>query len=192
MKRNSLWLKLAAPLLCLTVLCSTACNASSSSSNATTTSQVPEESGKRIYLAGPMFAAMEKDFNLKITNILEKHNYTVFLPQRDGYEAAMLEGKTEQELVDMIFEKDVQEVLKADICFMNLDGRVPDEGACVELGIAYANKKRCYGIKTDTRSVEKNMDLNPLIAACFTKIFFDYDGDVALKMLDDYLSSNAL
>jgi len=192
MKKNSLWLKLAAPLLCLTVLCSTACNASSSSSNATTTSQVPEESGKRIYLAGPMFAAMEKDFNLKITNVLEKHNYTVFLPQRDGYEAAMLEGKTEQELVDMIFEKDVQEVLKADICFMNLDGRVPDEGACVELGIAYANKKRCYGIKTDTRSVEKNMDLNPLIAACFTKIFFDYDGDVALKMLDDYLSSNAL
>jgi len=192
MKKNSLWLKLAAPLLCLTVLCNTACNASSSSSNATTTSQVPEESGKRVYLAGPMFAAMEKDFNLKITNILEKHNYTVFLPQRDGYEAAMLEGKTEQELVDMIFEKDVQEVLKADICFMNLDGRVPDEGACVELGIAYANKKRCYGIKTDTRSVEKNMDLNPLIAACFTKIFFDYDGDVALKMLDDYLSSNAL
>jgi len=192
MKKNSLWLKLAAPLLCLTVLCSTACNASSSSSNATTTSQVPEESGKRIYLAGPMFAAMEKDFNLKITNILEKHNYTVFLPQRDGYEAAMLEGKTEQELVDMIFEKDVQEVLKADICFMNLDGRVPDEGACVELGIAYANKKRCYGIKTDTRSVEKNMDLNPLIAACFTKIFFNYDGNAALKMLDDYLSSNAL
>lgn len=192
MKRNSLWLKLAAPFLCLTVLCSTACNASSSSSNATTTSQVPEESGKRVYLAGPMFAAMEKDFNLKITNVLEKHNYTVFLPQRDGYEAAMLEGKTEQELIDIIFEKDVQEVLKADICFMNLDGRVPDEGACVELGIAYANKKRCYGIKTDTRSVEKNMNLNPLIAGCFTKIFFDYDGNAALKMLDDYLSSNAL
>ena len=29
----------------------------------------------------------------------------------------------------MIFEKDVNEVLNADILFMVLDGRVPDEGA---------------------------------------------------------------
>ena len=40
---------------------------------------------------------------------------------------------------------------------MVLDGRIPDEGACVELGIAYANGKRCYGVKTDARSVEINM-----------------------------------
>ena len=37
---------------------------------------------------------------------------------------------------------------------INLDGRVPDEGACVELGYAYARGKRCIGIKTDVRVAE--------------------------------------
>ena len=80
------------------------------------------------------------------------------MPQRDGYLAAELAGKTEDELTQLIFEKDFSEVMKADIFFMLLDGRVPDEGACVELGIAYANGKRCYGVKTDARSVEIPMN----------------------------------
>ena len=161
MKKSTLWLRLATPLLCMSVLFATSCNASSSSSETITTSQVPEQSGRRIYLAGPMFAAAEKDFNLRIAEVLEKHDYSVFLPQRDGYEAAMLQGKTEQELIDMIFEKDVGEVLKADICFVNLDGRVHDEGACVELGIAYANNKRCYGIKPIPVPPNKEWTLTP-------------------------------
>ena len=32
------------------------------------------------------------------------------------------------------------------------DGRVPDEGACFELGYCYAKGKRCIGYKTDARS----------------------------------------
>jgi nucleoside 2-deoxyribosyltransferase len=56
---------------------------------------------------------------------------------------------------------------------MVLDGRVVDDGACVELGIAYALGKKIYGIKTDTRSLELDLDLNPLIAGCFTTIFRD-------------------
>ena len=35
---------------------------------------------------------------------------------------------------------------------MIMDGRVPDEGACVELGMAYAYGKICIGFQTDTRS----------------------------------------
>ncbi|MBR1487235.1 MAG: MBL fold metallo-hydrolase, partial [Synergistaceae bacterium] len=84
------------------------------------------KAGNKIYFAGPLFCQAEKDFNLKLTEILEKHGYEVFLPQRDGFEAALLEGKTEEELTKMIFEKDVSEVKKADIIFMNLDGRIPD------------------------------------------------------------------
>ena len=94
-----------------------------------------------IYFAGPLFNQAEKDYNLKIANLLEKHGYKVFLPQRDGFEAALLEGKTEEEITKLIFEKDVSEVLKADVLVFNLDGRIPDEGACIELGIAYANGK---------------------------------------------------
>lgn len=148
--------------------------------------------GKKVYLAGPMFNQAEKDFNLKITKLLEQNGYQVFLPQRDGIEAALLQGKTEEELIKMIFELDVGEVKKADIIFMNLDGRVPDEGACVELGIAYGVGKRCYGFKTDTRSVELGLDLNPMISGCMIKIFKSYDGDKLIEEIQRYLSQNKL
>ena len=90
--------------------------------------------GNRVYLASPMFSQAEKDYNLKIAHVLEEYGYVVFLPQRDGLEAAYLEGKSEEELTELIFNLDYEEVLKADIIFMNIDGRVPDEGANVELG----------------------------------------------------------
>ena len=150
------------------------------------------EAGKNVYLAGPMFSKGEKDVSLEITKVLEDHGYKVFLPQRDGFEAPLLEGKTPEEKTRMIFDKDYNEVLNADIVFMVLDGRVPDEGACVELGLGYANNKRCYGIKTDPRSVELDMDLNPLIEGCFIKLFEDYDGEKLLETLDQYLSENEL
>lgn len=148
--------------------------------------------GNRIYFACPMFAAMEKEYGLKLVHILEKHGYEVFVPFRDGYEAAAFEGKTEDELVAMIFAKDLEEVQKADIVFFLLDGRAPDEGACVELGMAYAYQKRCYGFKTDTRTVEMSLDLNPMITGCMKKIFRDFDGDKAIALLEDYLEKNAL
>lgn len=114
------------------------------------------------------------------------------MPQRDGFLAAELEGKSEAEKTQMIFEKDLEHVLEADIVFMVLDGRVPDEGACVELGIAYANDKRCYGFKTDARSVEMDMDLNPMISGCFIKVFRDLDGEKLIEELKQYLSENEL
>lgn len=148
--------------------------------------------GKKIYFAGPMFSQGEKDYNLKLVKVLEDNGYEVFLPQRDGIEAAMLEGKSEKEKAEMIFEKDVSEIMKADILIMLLDGRVPDEGACVELGIGYANHKRCYGIKTDTRSIELELDLNPMISECFIKLFKDYDGEKLIEQLEQYLAENEL
>lgn len=151
-----------------------------------------EGSGKKVYFAGPMFNKGEKDCNLEMATLLEEYGYEVFLPQRDGYEGAMLKDKTEEELIELIFEKDFTEVNEADIVFMNLDGRVPDEGACVELGIAYANGKRCYGFKTDTRSVETVLELNPLISGCMIKIFKNPDGDKLMEELRAYLSENDL
>ena len=155
-------------------------------------SDAASKEGKRVYFAGPLFSQSEKDFNLKLANLLEAHGYEVFLPQRDGIEAALLEGKTEEELTKMVFELDYTEVQKADIIFMNVDGRVPDEGACVELGIAFANGKRCYGVKTDTRSVELNMDVNPMIAGCMIRLFKDYDGASLIAALEQYLEENEL
>ena len=38
------------------------------------------------------------------------------------------------------------------------DGRVPDEGACFELGYCFAKGKRCIGYKTDARSFIDGFD----------------------------------
>lgn len=148
--------------------------------------------GKRVYFAGPLFNEAEREYNLKLTAILESFGYDVFLPQRDGFLASELEGRSEAEKTEMIFNKDRDEVLKADILFMVLDGRIPDEGACVELGIAYASGKRCYGIKSDARSVELDMDINPMISGCFDKIFYNLNGEELLASLKEYLKDNKL
>ena len=148
--------------------------------------------GKRIYFASPLFSEGEREYNLKIVEVLESYGYEVFLPQRDGFLAPDLEGMTEEAKIKKIFAKDEEEVLKADIMFFLLDGRVPDEGGCVELGIAYAAGKRCYGFKSDARSLEPDLDLNPMITGCFTKIFYDLDGEKLLNSLKEYLENNQL
>ena len=151
-----------------------------------------DTTGKKVYFAGPLFNDAEKDYNLKIVTILESYGYEVFLPQRDGFLAPEIGEMTEEEKTKIIFEKDTKEVLKADIIFVNLDGRVPDEGACVELGIGYQAGKRCYGIKNDARAAELGMDINPMITGCFTKLFYNLDGEELIKSLEEYLKENEL
>ena len=149
MKKDRALTILVAAVLCVAVvLACAACGAGAPAEKAPEPESAPAaektvNTGKAVYFAGPMFSQAEKDYNLKLAEILEENGYTVFLPQRDGLEAALLQGKTEKEKAQIIFEKDVTEIMKADIVFMVVDGRVPDEGACVELGIAYANGKRC-------------------------------------------------
>ncbi len=58
--------------------------------------------------------------------------------------------------------------------------------------MAYAYGKRCCGFKADTRSVENGLDLNPMIVGCMKEVFKDYEGEVAARKLEDYLSENAL
>ena len=84
------------------------------------------------------------------------------------------------------------QVKKADIVFMNIDGRVPDEGAAVELGMAYMLGKRCYGFKTDTHSVEQGMDMNPMISGCMIKLFKNFNGEKLKAEIRQYLSQTAL
>ena len=57
-----------------------------------------------------------------------------------------------------MFRLDRQQILDCHIFLIVLDGRVPDEGACVELGIAYGQKYQQGGGKlliclhSDTRA----------------------------------------
>jgi nucleoside 2-deoxyribosyltransferase len=119
---------------------------------------------KKVYVAGPLFSRAELDFNLQLNEFLEKLGFSTFLPQRDGHLLSELmdEGFKENEAIQMIFQKDTEMIKKSDIIVFVMDGRVPDEGACVELGLAFAYNIECFGLKTDPRFLMGGMD-NPLI-----------------------------
>ncbi len=125
----------------------------------------------RIYFAGPLFCEAERVFNLRLAEKLEAEGFQVFLPQRDGVERSQptYQAMTQAELRQAIFLLDRDQVLQANIFLFVLDGRVPDEGACVELGIAYGQKhllkqdRLLIGLHTDLRGAFPGEKLNALI-----------------------------
>jgi len=125
-----------------------------------------------IYIAAPLFNKMEKEFNERIDKLVVDQGFETYLPQRDGGSLSELirQGENADGLSDYIFNLDVSAVEKCDILLFLLDGRVPDEGACMELGMAYALKKECIGFKTDVRSFADGND-NLMIRKALSKIF---------------------
>lgn len=107
----------------------------------------------RIYVAGPLFNEAELRMNREINEVLKACGHETYLPQEDGGEFASLpevvEGKPKAQY---LFDQDVAHLDWCDTILFIFDGRVPDEGACFELGYAYASKKRCIGFKTDVRT----------------------------------------
>ena len=141
-----------------------------------------------IYFAGPLFNQAERDFNLKLAMTMEQHGHTVFLPQRDGLgkddfnPVSMLgTGMSEGEISRLVFTTDRDRVLEADVLLFVLDGRIPDEGACVELGIAYGQKyvlqksTLLVGLHTDWRWAFQWAKLNPLIEGALDYVVSDED-----------------
>jgi hypothetical protein len=124
-----------------------------------------------IYLAGPLFSEAEGRFNLGLTQRLEALGFDVFLPQRDGVkrDSPPYYTMTPEERRHAMFHLDRTRILAADVFLFVLDGRVPDEGACVELGIAYCQKylqngdKLLAGLHTDTRGAFIGGRLNPMV-----------------------------
>jgi nucleoside 2-deoxyribosyltransferase len=105
------------------------------------------------YIAAPLFSDAEKRFNLDLDQALRNLGLDTYLPQRDGGEAAPLirQGLDEHTVRQRLFSGDVAAVRRCDLLVFVLDGRVPDEGGCVELGMAYAWGKLCLGLQTDCR-----------------------------------------
>src|SRR5918994_4506191 len=123
-----------------------------------------------VYLAGPLFSKAERRFNLQLTERLETWVCRVFLPQRDGVEQEVspYDAMTPEQRRDAMFRLDRQQILDCDVFLFVLDGRVTDEGACVELGIAYCQKylqggeKLLVGLHTDPRAAFIGGRLNPM------------------------------
>lgn len=140
-----------------------------------------------IYFAGPLFSKAEKEFNLALTKKLESIGHRVFLPQRDGIESDKepYRSMEKEERRQKMFELNVKKVLEADIFLVILDGRVPDEGACMELGIAYCQKylkksnKLLIGLQTDIRAAFIGSRLNPML-----KVSLDYIARAEDELID--------
>ena len=148
-----------------------------------------------IYFAAPLFSRAEQAFNLQLTEKLEEKGFTVFLPQRDGVEIGkppFIEMPSD-ERSHAIFTLDRDNVLEADVLLFVLDGRVPDEGACVELGIAYGQKhllqrdKLLIGLYTDIRAAFLGAKLNAMVHGPLDHIA-DNEKDL-IAALEEYRNS---
>ena len=91
-----------------------------------------------------------------------------------------------------MFDLDRSRIIASDVFLFVLDGRVPDEGACVELGIAYCQKwlqnseRLLVGLHTDSRAAFVGARLNPMVL-----IPLDYVADderTLLRILSDHWS----
>jgi nucleoside 2-deoxyribosyltransferase len=148
-----------------------------------------------IYFAAPLFNQAELMFNELLVSRLEQAGFTVFLPQREGLElkaTPMPPDKWDK----AIFELDRDWVFKADILLFLLDGRVPDEGAALELGLAYAQKfllnqkKLLVGFSTERRTFSQDHKQNAMLAGALEQVFSDL-GEL-LEFLKQYRSSGGL
>ena len=125
----------------------------------------------KIYIAGPLFSKMEREFNFKMNALLRRWGFATYLPQLDGgfYPALIKDGMSKKRARAFIFKKDLEALKDCDLFLFILDGRVPDEGGCVELGIAYALGKVCLGFKTDDRTFINGND-NIMIEGCLQSV----------------------
>ncbi|MBW1959649.1 MAG: nucleoside 2-deoxyribosyltransferase [Deltaproteobacteria bacterium] len=127
---------------------------------------------KKIYCAGPLFNPTERADMQAIAESLENAGYEVFLPHRDGIEFSKLNSmlmacgyssdKANSLLTKAIFYIDTYQIDDSDGLVLNMNGRVPDEGAMVEAGIAWALEKPIVIYKNDSRSLLSGID-NPLV-----------------------------
>jgi len=132
----------------------------------------------RIYIAGPLFSSLERQWNLSLRDQLSDF-CDVFLPQEDGAILVDLvkSGVPLEKAKHTIFSSDINAIERCDILLLNMDGRVIDEGACFELGYAFSRGKICIGIKTDVRSLLPIGD-NPMIDCALRVIFQDTDSAI--------------
>ena len=137
----------------------------------------------QVYLAGPMFSMGEKSEQLALACAL-KEDFDVHLPQRDGIEVAAvmsllrnpkLHGiaMLEAPLMDRFVTWATRTVVALDIfqavegcqcVVLNIDGRVPDEGAIVEATAAWYAGRPVVAFKT-TPVTELGINSNPMVDA---------------------------
>ena len=130
----------------------------------------------KIYFAAPLFSEAEREFNVKVTKELRKEGFDVFLPQEHSESIEIPDtDEKRRKLLTGFFTNDIEAIDGCDILLIVLDGRVPDEGACFELGYAYARGKICVGLKTDSRVSEMGTDNAMIVGSLGDNVAKDLD-----------------
>jgi nucleoside 2-deoxyribosyltransferase len=99
----------------------------------------------KLFLAGPLFTAAEREFNRRLRDELAAASHEVWLPQ---------ENEPRDRGAMAIFKKDVEGIDWAQAVVANMDGPDPDSGTCWECGYAFAKKKAVIAFRTDVRHAE--------------------------------------
>lgn len=129
----------------------------------------------QLYFAAPLFNPMEREFNKRLCDRLETAGHDVFLPQRDGVESLDEEFESDAERMAATFDLDREGVVDADAVVAVLDGRVPDEGVMVEIGMAHENDVPVFGLKTDERAFRPERSLNAMITGVLERCDTDVE-----------------
>lgn len=114
----------------------------------------------RAYYASGMFDHDERSYSLEVKQVLDDLGYDTWLPHEDAvFDDYVAEGIPLDEARRQLFKLNLRAVEEADVVVFNLDGGMPDEGACVEAGIAYGQGKLCVGLKTDPGGLDGRNNL---------------------------------
>lgn len=136
----------------------------------------------RVYLAGPMFSDGDKMEQRALAADLEAAGFSCYLPQKDGIEVASvmqllndpaLHGSAMLEplvldrciawVTRAVVSLDIFQVVQGCQCtVLNIDGRVPDEGALVEATLAWSTGHPVVSYKTTAIS-ELDGNNNPMV-----------------------------
>jgi nucleoside 2-deoxyribosyltransferase len=95
----------------------------------------------RIYLAGPLFTAAERAFNVRLRELLVAAGHEVWLPQQH---------EPPNPTATAIFREDLKGLEWSEVLVANMDGLDPDSGTSWECGYAY-QKKKIILFRTDFR-----------------------------------------
>ena len=136
----------------------------------------------RVYCSGPLFNDAERREMQQIADALEEAGFETFLPHRDGYEFSpllpMLMGRGLDNARahacwdQAIFALDAYQVLQGcDAVVVNLNGRVPDEGAVAEAAMAWARGRPVVAFKDDLRSLVSGKDNAMVVGLADFKVY---------------------
>lgn len=115
---------------------------------------------KKLYFAAPLFTLAEREFNEVVASRLKAtlREVEIILPQeRSG------QFMEHNDAMSLIFKDCIRMVQAADVILAILDGPDADSGTSVEVGYAYALKKKIIGVRTDFR-ISEDRGLNLMLS----------------------------